>query len=242
MNAPIDHAVSVVIPTYSGARHIAATIDSIAAQPHVTLQIIVVDDASPDGSADIVREMKAGGTPVELVSHTENRGVAAARNTGLAAARHDLIAFCDHDDLWAPDKLALQIAALEQTGCDLVLGHVEHFVEPGIEVPAWFQQRWGESAHPAWFLSAALVRRRVFERVGTFDATKRNGGDDVDWFARVKMADVEIVVLDEVVLHRRVHDQNLSAMTRQHNAELLEVIRAAAAARSARGLGERIDP
>lgn len=236
------HAVSVVIPTYSGARHIAATIGSIVAQPDVTLQIVVVDDASPDESADIVRALQADGAPVELVSHPDNLGVAAARNTGVAAARHDLIAFCDHDDLWAPDKLALQIAALEQTGCDVVLGHVEHFVEPGIEVPTWFQQRWGDAAHPAWFLSAALVRRNVFERIGTFDATRRHGGDDVDWFARLKMAGAGIVILDEVVLHRRVHDRNLSAMTREHNAELLEVIRAAAAARSARGLGERIDP
>lgn len=241
MNAH-THAVSVVIPTYAGARHLAATIESIVAQPDVTLQIVVVDDASPDESADIARQLQAGGAPVEVACHSENRGVAAARNTGVAAARHDLIAFCDHDDLWTPGKLARQIEALEATGCDVVLGHVEHFVEAGVDAPAWFQQRWADAAHPGWFLSAALVRRRVFDRIGGFDVTRRHGGDDVDWFARMKMADVDMEMLDDVVLRRRVHDRNLSAMTREHNAELLEVIRAAATARSARGLGQRINP
>lgn len=237
-------AVSVVIPVFDGERFLAEALEGVVMQTRaadVDLQVVVVDDGSTDGSVAVAQRF-AGGGPVEIVTHPDNRGVGAARATGLRHCRHDLVAFCDQDDVWTPDKLAVQLAALDAHRCDLALGHVEHFVEAGLERPAWFRPRWGASAVPGWLLGAALVRREVFDRFGDFDPSRRHGNDDVEWFARVTARGVTTHMCDEVVLRRRVHDRNLSRMTRAGNAELLDLMRSAAAARRAAGQGERIEP
>ncbi|MEO9255789.1 MAG: glycosyltransferase family A protein, partial [Tepidiformaceae bacterium] len=99
-----DPLVSVIIPMYNSARYIAAALESVYAQDFTSFEIIVVDDGSTDGSADIAR---AHGTA--LLLRQENLGPAAARNAGLRGANGTLIAFLDSDDIWLPQKLRLQV-------------------------------------------------------------------------------------------------------------------------------------
>jgi glycosyltransferase involved in cell wall biosynthesis len=80
----------------------------------VALEVVVVDDGSGDGTALIVEGF--GDERVRLVRHEKPRGVSAARNRGIAEARGEWISFLDDDDLWAPDKVALQLGAVQQTG------------------------------------------------------------------------------------------------------------------------------
>jgi hypothetical protein len=103
--------VSVVIPVYNRASTIGWTLDSVLAQTFRSYEVIVVDDGSADDSAELV----AGRYPQARVLRLDrNRGVAAAVNCGVRAARGELIAFLDSDDLWSPDKLALQVEDLER--------------------------------------------------------------------------------------------------------------------------------
>ena len=74
-------------------------------------EVIVVDDASSDGTAGIIQTLY--GDKVRLIRCSENRGAAAARNVGVAAASGHYVAFLDSDDTWEPEKLALQVTALE---------------------------------------------------------------------------------------------------------------------------------
>jgi glycosyltransferase involved in cell wall biosynthesis len=100
--------VDVVLPAYSGAKVIRRAIESALAQ-EVPLRIIVVDDGSPDDSADIARSY---GDRITVIRQA-NRGVSGARNTGLAAANAPYVALLDQDDIWMPGKLRRQVAVLD---------------------------------------------------------------------------------------------------------------------------------
>jgi GT2 family glycosyltransferase len=106
---PNERAVSVVIPTYNRAHQIGGAIESVLIQTHGAHEIIVVDDGSKDETAAACHRF---GSAVRYVFQP-NAGVAAARNHGALLATGDLLAFLDSDDIWHPQKLALQLAALE---------------------------------------------------------------------------------------------------------------------------------
>ncbi len=95
---------SVVIPVYNGEATIARAIDCVLAQSYPALDIIVVDDASRDGTATIVQDY---GDKVQFIQKLNNSGSSATRNNGMDVAKGDYIAFLDADDVWHNDKLAL---------------------------------------------------------------------------------------------------------------------------------------
>jgi GT2 family glycosyltransferase len=102
--------VSVVIPTYNRAHLLGRCIDSVLAQTHRAVEIILVDDGSTDGTAALATSFPAQVRYVRQV----NQGVVGARNTGLGRARGEFVAFLDSDDRWLPFKLALQVAFLSK--------------------------------------------------------------------------------------------------------------------------------
>jgi len=105
--------VSVVVPTYNRAYCLAQTLDSIFAQTHGDLEVLLVDDGSTDGTRELV-DGRYGNEPRLRYLHQSNAGVSAARNLGLAQARGDYIALLDSDDTWLPWKLEVQIACLRR--------------------------------------------------------------------------------------------------------------------------------
>lgn len=105
----MNPSVSVVITTYNQAQYIAETVLSALNQTYRHLEVIVVDDGSTDQTEARLAPFRER---VALVRQ-ENQGVAASRNTGVRSAKGELIAFLDGDDLWEPDKLAVQVAAYQ---------------------------------------------------------------------------------------------------------------------------------
>jgi glycosyltransferase involved in cell wall biosynthesis len=166
--------VSVVIPVHDRADRIRPTLDSVRAQTFSDLELIVVDDGSTDGVADVV---SAAQPTARIVRLDRNTGASAARNRGVAEARGELIAFLDSDDLWSPDKLALQVDDFDRypdasmsftdviygrTGTRQVYSRAHRFQPDRL-----FEQILeGIPILP----SAILLRKRDFERVGGFDA------------------------------------------------------------------------
>jgi hypothetical protein len=102
--------VSVVIPTYNRAELVRETVASVLQQSHPPSEVIIVDDGSTDGTAAVCAAFVE---PVRYIRQ-ENAGVSAARNRGIREARGDWIAFVDADDVWVPQKLEVQLAALHQ--------------------------------------------------------------------------------------------------------------------------------
>ena len=111
---------SVVIPAFRCEAYIAACLRSVQCQSMKEIEILVIDDCSPDGMAKIVREMAEADKRIRYIRQETNQGVAAARNRGVREANSEWIAFLDSDDMWTPDKLSRQFDRVKQTGAALV--------------------------------------------------------------------------------------------------------------------------
>jgi glycosyltransferase involved in cell wall biosynthesis len=107
---PPSPLVSIIMPAYNAATTIEASLQSIASQTYPHYEVLVVDDGSTDTTISIVRRLAAEDGRIHLLQQA-HLGVSAARNMALAAARGEFIALLDSDDLWYPEKLALQVTA-----------------------------------------------------------------------------------------------------------------------------------
>ncbi|MEW8584550.1 MAG: glycosyltransferase family A protein, partial [Candidatus Thiodiazotropha sp.] len=101
-------SVSVVIPTHNRAHTLPRALDSVLAQSHQPLEIIVVDDGSDDETAELMEDHYGCCDYLRQA----NQGVSSARNLGIEKARGEWIALLDSDDRWLPNKLQLQLEAL----------------------------------------------------------------------------------------------------------------------------------
>ncbi len=202
VNTPL---VSVIVPVYNGERFLAQTLLSLIEQQYRPLDLIVIDDGSTDGTAEIARSF-----PDVRYFHQPNQGVATARNTGLRAARGEYIAFLDADDLWQPNKLSLQVEYhRHHPEIDYSFVKLINFLEPGIEKPWWLRDDQLQVGQPDYSPVTMLARRSVFDRVGFFD-TSFKVGEDTDWFSRAKDTGIKAAFLPDVCVRRRVHGGNLS--------------------------------
>ncbi len=127
--------ISVIIPTFCSERFVKETLESVFAQTKRPEEVIVVDDASADRTAELVREIAAT-APVRIrleILPKNSGGPSAPTNRGLELARGDFIALLDHDDLFLPEKLALQAAVLQaHPEVDLVMSDYEHIGLKGV--------------------------------------------------------------------------------------------------------------
>jgi len=117
MSAP---EVTVVIPTRNREKIVAGAVASALGQTEVSVEVIVIDDASSDGTAALLAGI--GDDRLRVARQPTSRGVSAARNHGLEHARGEWVAFLDDDDLWAPDWLSTAVTAGRLTGAGLVYG------------------------------------------------------------------------------------------------------------------------
>jgi len=112
--------VSVIMPSYNSAKHIAESIDSILSQTYRHLELLITDDHSDDtATLDILRSYSEKDERVNVVFLDSNHGPGYARNKSIERAKGKYIAFCDSDDRWFPEKLERQIAFMEQKNCAL---------------------------------------------------------------------------------------------------------------------------
>ncbi|MEK7390205.1 MAG: glycosyltransferase family 2 protein [Elusimicrobiota bacterium] len=104
--------VSIIVPTYNRAYCLSTAIDSALAQSYGHIEILIVDDASTDGTEELVRKRYGNEPRVRYIGLSRNGGVAEARNHAMRSAKGDYLAFLDSDDEWKPWKLALQLDCL----------------------------------------------------------------------------------------------------------------------------------
>lgn len=186
---------SVVIRCYNRRDRIANAIESVLAQSHQDFEIIVVDDASTDGSAEWVAERFGNNSKIRLECHDTNRGAGAAANTGVAAANGDVIAFLDSDDCYLADCLGAHRAALASaptavmTYCDYVQVWDPHNLERVMSCGTDQQDQRFATLRGGFIHSQSLiaVRREALSQVGPFDDTLAIS-HDFDLWMRLALA------------------------------------------------------
>jgi glycosyltransferase involved in cell wall biosynthesis len=197
--------VSVIVPAYDREPFVGQAIASIVRQDYRPLEVVVADDGSTDGTADV-----AGSFPGVRVLRLPHGGVAAARNAAIAASSGTLLAFLDSDDLWLPGKLTAQVAYLRANPeIGYCFTRMRNFLEPGHGLPGWIDIAEMTRVMFGHSLCSMLIRREVFDRVGGFD-TRFDVGEDTDWFFRAKYERIPFAALPRVFVHRRVHDANIT--------------------------------
>src|SRR5688500_13719818 len=110
--------VSVILPVYNRAGSVARTIESVLAQTHRPLELIVIDDGSTDGTREVLDRYASRMTLIEQ----QHGGAYVARNLALRHARGELVAFIDSDDAWLPERLAKQVPLFDREEVGLVFG------------------------------------------------------------------------------------------------------------------------
>lgn len=111
--------ISVIVPAYNVAPFLTRCLDSLAAQTHDNLEIIIIDDASTDETPAIVKRYKQTHPSWKTIRHAENGGLSAARNTGIAAATGNFIGFVDSDDWVSPTMFETLATMVRNTDCDI---------------------------------------------------------------------------------------------------------------------------
>jgi glycosyltransferase involved in cell wall biosynthesis len=221
-------SVSVVIPTYNASAWISATLESVLRQtyPADMLEVIVVDDASPDDTANLAEAYLRGRRLRGRVIHRhENRGTSATRNEGWHLASGDWIQFLDQDDLLAPHKIQLQaeLATTQRETVAVVYSNFQRFV---LVDGNWRPS--GDLIAPVvdddpvlrilqepqfGYVGPSLVRKAFLERVGGFWEVP-NLGEDLDLMLRIAMAGGEF---------RHAHSEFVTLLYRQRPGSLWQI-------------------
>ena len=207
-------AVSVIIPTYGHRNFVLSTLESVYAQTFDDIEVIVVNDGSPDDTAALLKPLIDAGK-IKYVEQP-NAGQSAARARGLAMAAGEFVALLDDDDLWPIDKLAWQVDALRRSPDAVAVGGTYALIRDGTLESRPDVTGRTETLGPGDFYGRnvffspgqVLVRRPALDAVGGFDAALW-GTDDLDlWIRLAAIGPVRFV--DRVALHYRLHDANAS--------------------------------
>jgi glycosyltransferase involved in cell wall biosynthesis len=211
--------VSVVLAVYNGMRFLPAQLESVLRQLQPTDELLVIDDASRDGSAQWIA---ARDDPrLKLHHNSHNLGAIRSFERGLALARHDIIFLCDQDDLWLTSKRDVVVAAFEQHPSALVVVSDARVVDVDgkITAPSFMATRGGFHgglASTLWrnrYLGCAMaVRREVI--AAALPLPPRVPMHDM-WLGVVGNALGDVIYLPTPLLHYRRHDANTSPAQRQ---------------------------
>lgn len=200
--------VSVVIPTHNRGKMLAHAIESALAQTWAPLEIIIIDDASSDGTAALLHRLSETDSRIRYISSPHPMGGARARNEGIKAAKGKYVAFLDDDDVWSPGKLEAQIDLLVRhpKAVAVSCGYVKKNEGLGTRhvrvAPSRNEQHLLQINHLGG-ASMCLATKNALEQVGGFDAGLRSCQD---WDIWVKLQKISpVLVCDRALVRYWVH-------------------------------------
>lgn len=214
LKTKIAPEISVIMPTWNRAAFIIETIESIRSQTYSNWELIIVDDGSTDNTEDIINQIKD-----DRIRFYKNDRIAIGgkiKNIGLQKSLGKFIAFLDSDDLWAPEKLEKQMAALQQypdAGFCLTGGF--NFKKKGEPINYFYNKKEGSiydhiflklfKSEVAGFTQALMLRKECLQVTGFFIEAK--SFSDIDFIASLCFH-FKAVILYESLVYRRLHDSN----------------------------------
>lgn len=205
--------VSIITPTFNCENHIRNTIESVQGQTYATWEMIIIDDASTDGTAHIIQEYAEADERIRFYRLEENSGPAIARNTGLKESRGNFIAFLDSDDQWYPEKLARQLDFMRRGDHPITFTSYEIIDKAGLStnrtiraVPRLSREDYLKNTLIG--CSTAIVDRR---KTGDFEFLNIRTRQDTHLWITLLGRGIDAHGLDEVLVKYRIHPDAISS-------------------------------
>lgn len=213
MNKPI---ISVIMPVYNAEPYLRLAIESILKQTFRDFEMIIVNDASTDASATIIRRYAKTDPRIHFITHDQNKGLPGALNTALSQAQGKYIARMDQDDISLPDRLKLQFQFLEaHKDITLIGGGYAPFNESGHRINIFHPK---SSIEIAWrFISnsyfchpSIMFRSEALKDIGEYPNV---GAEDFAFFSQFVQR-YRCTNLQKILIHYREHQTNYSVTKR----------------------------
>lgn len=222
-----DSKVSVIIPTYNGAKYICEAIDSVLSQSFPRVECIVIDDGSTDDTADKVEKY---GSRI-VYRYQDNAERSSARNNGLSCAQGDFVSFLDADDFLAADKIEDQLRFLQANPeFDVVYSKV-HFFNEGDRSYFSLKRKTpsGDLLEELLYgnfipIHSPLIRRSAIERTGGFDPGLSHN-EDWEFLLRLALSGSRFGFIDKFHAFCRLHPENTSGNVLKMFRSKWEVVR-----------------
>ena len=212
--------VTVVVPCYNYGHYLRDSVGSVLSQEGVELQVIIVDDASPDGSVGVARELAREDPRITVIEHPENRGHIRTYNDGLAAATGEYVVLLSADDMLTPGSLARSVALMQAfPEVGLVYGNPVTFEDTPPEArdratgwSIWSGRAWVarlcSRGHNVIFTPEVVMRRTLLADLGGYDARLPHSADMHLWLRAAARSSVGRVNGADQAFYR-VHGGNM---------------------------------
>ena len=208
MNLTTNPLISVVMPVHNARPFLDESIRSILAQTFSDFEFVILDDASTDGSVELLREWSLRDKRIHLHEGKKRLGLSGSSNAVVSKARASIVARMDADDIAHPDRLRRQWDIMKDRPDIAVIGTLCNGIDAGgREVRP--RDRWRlvrRSVYIPFPHGSAMFRREVFDQVGGYDETT-NGGEDQDLFLRMATRG-RVLTLPDVLYSYRYHSSN----------------------------------
>ena len=204
----MNKLVSIILPTYNAGDFIHEAITSALNQDYQPIEVIVVNDGS---TIDISEKIQPYRNQIQFIE-TDNQGAASARNTAIKASNGHFLTFLDHDDILMPSAVRLRVEALNSNpDIQLAFGHQQYTYDDVMDTALRekLEAQYGEKIVPGELISTLMVSRDDFLQIGYFN-TNRNLHDFIEWYGQAKDSGYKVIMLPEVIIKRRIHNNNLS--------------------------------
>lgn len=212
--------ISVVMPCHNAAAYMEEAVASVLAQTYPTVELIVVDDGSTDGSEHLADTLALAHPARIRVIHQANAGPYAARNVGLANAQGNYVAFLDADDTWHPDALAHLHTALIETDADIAYCGWQNVGELAADTQPYLPPNYPAIDAAAaflkscpWPINGVLIRRQLIDSLRGF-SERRPTAMDYDLWLRMLAAQPTVVRVPEVLAYYRRYPRGVAHIPR----------------------------
>ncbi len=215
---PLKDKVSAIMPVYNREVFLAAAIESVLNQTYGNIELIIVDDGSTDNSLEIAQKYRAIHPDKIKILTQKNQGPSKARNSGIRLAEGDLVAFIDSDDIWAPEKIELQLNMFKRYGNASFIYSGYYIVNKDGDITTEVQpdkRMKGNILEKLWTVENSisggtlLVPKEKLVAVGCFDEDLK-GGENLD--LRIKLSKLgDVYYVDKPLYYYRKHGDNLTS-------------------------------
>lgn len=214
--------VSIIVPTLNAGKYIRNCLESIQNQSYRNYEVILVDGGSIDDTLNIAR----GFSNLTIISQ-KDEGLAGAWNDGIRASNGTFLTFLDSDDSWETSTLEKHVSLLQNNSDKICsIGEVRFVLDDPSNPPAEFKLALLENSHLAYMPGCFMGRKEIISEIGLYE-TRWEIASDIVWFAKVKALGDRVGVINDIMLHKRVHHNNLSYNTAKspiYNKEIIKLL------------------